>query len=161
MSGRQIAVLIALIGAAAVLLGHQQASQVSSFESWKARHGISFSNQFENAYREKVFLANLAEIEAHNSRNDQTYTMGLNQFSAMTQEEFAETYLTLQAPEDAKKIEGTQDDYTIDGDIDWVSAGAVTPIKNQGSCGSCWAFSATGALEGLSKIQYGGLQSFS
>lgn len=46
-------------------------------------------------------------------------------------------------------------------DIDWVAQGAVTPIKNQGQCGSCWAFSTTGGLEGLSKIAYGDLQSFS
>jgi C1A family cysteine protease len=161
MNGKQIAVLIALIGAAAVLLGHQQASQVSSFESWKARHGISFSNQFENAYREKVFLANLAEIEAHNSRNDQTYTMGLNQFSAMTQEEFAETYLTLQVPESTNAVQHTDEDVSFIGDVDWVSRGAVTGVKNQGQCGSCWAFSATGGLEGLSKLSYENLQSFS
>ena len=159
MDGKQVAVLIALFAAAAMLLNHHSTSTVSQFDQWKATHGISYSSQFENAYRERIFLQNLAEIEAHNARKDQTYTMGINQFTAMTQEEFEEAYLGLIAPESNQNVEINQE-YTVAGDIDWNSQGYVTPVKNQGQCGSCWAFSTTGGLEWLSKSQ-GNLQSFS
>jgi C1A family cysteine protease len=158
MNGKQLAVILAIIGAAAVLLNHQSTSKPSEFEAWKAKHGISFASEFENTYRERIFLENLAKIATHNNNEYRTYDMGVNQFSAMTQEEFAETYLGTIVSQGANNIEST-DDLRV-GDVDWTTQGAVTPVKNQGSCGSCWAFSTTGSLEGLSKLT-GSLQSFS
>jgi len=120
MNGKQLAVLIAFIGAAALLLSQNQGSKVSPFDSWKSQHGVVYASQFENTYRERVFLANLAKVEAHNAQKDKTYEQGLNQFSALTQEEFAQTYLTLIVPEELKNIEPRHEDLNLQ-DCDWVA----------------------------------------
>lgn len=161
MDSKHIALLLAVITAASVIFTQvDRNSAVSEFEAWKAHHGIKYSSSFENAYREKVFLENKLKVELHNADKFKTYEQGLNQFSALTQEEFQQQFLGLVLPENFESVESLSDDVEV-GDVDWTSQGAVTGVKNQGSCGSCWAFSTTGALEGLSKIYYGTLQSFS
>ena len=145
MDGKQVAVLIALIGAAVMLLGHHSAATPSQFEQWKETHGIYYDSQFENAYRERVFLENVAKIEAHNARNDQTYTMGVNQFTALTQEEFEHIYLSAIPPSDAIMLSNREDIELPNGDIDWTTKGRVSGVKNQGQCGSCWSFSTVRA----------------
>ena len=96
MNGKQLATILALVGVVSIaLMGANQASQPSQFESWKKQFGVKYDSMFEEAYRERIFLENLAKIELHNSNKFRTYDMGINQFSALTDEEFADTYLGL------------------------------------------------------------------
>lgn len=150
--------MLAVLGLASVLFMNNGVEKVSEFESWKLKHGIKYDSMFEDAYRERVFLENLAEIKAHNAKAFRTYDQGVNQFTGLTQEEFEQNYLGVIAQ--PVEIVGNDVYEVPNADIDWVSKGYTTAVKNQGQCGSCWAFSATGGLEGLSKAK-GALENFS
>lgn len=161
MDTKLVAILLALLSAASVLYTQYDAKpELSAFESWQTKFNVKYESMFEKAYRERIFLENLAKVELHNSQDFHTYKMGINQFSALTDEEFVSMNLGLIVPESAQ-IEVEQADNFRGADADWTAQGAVTGVKNQGSCGSCWSFSTTGALEGLSKLGYGTLESFS
>ena len=129
-----------------------------SFNEYKNTFGISFDSKIEEKYRERVYAENVAKIEAHNAQNGNSYEMGVNQFSHLTQEEFVETYLKTIV---TKINLGIDESFVSVGDVDWVAQGAVTDVKNQGQCGSCWAFSTTGAIEGLYWLSNKSLKSFS
>jgi len=105
-------------------------------------------------------------VTSWNSDPTQTSTVGLNQFADLTTEEFGALKGCLNMPagvevdSEISEVAPTQDG-ELPSSIDWRAKGAVTPIKNQGQCGSCWAFSTTGSLEGLNFITNNVLLSFS
>ena len=105
-----------------------------------------------------MFLERLERIRKHNSDPTRTYDKGINQFSHLTHNEFVELYLNRRID---NQVEVEIPDNTRLGDVDWTTQGAVTNVKVQGGCAASWAFSTTGALEALSKISKGDLQSFS
>ena len=89
----------------------------------------------------------------------------MNQFADLTQDEFAATYTGLKLESlwsDLPRL-GTNEysGAALASSVDWTTQGAVTPVKNQGQCGSCWSFSTTGALQGAWAISTGNLVSLS
>ena len=138
------------------------------FESWMKVFNKEYSNS-EIDQKYLTWTANDRYIASNNANTELTYTVGHNEFSDMSWEEFAPYYtgvtdaskylrrnknvnhaLSAQAVKDAAPAS-----------IDWSKKNAVTPIKNQGQCGSCWAFSTTGSTEGAYAIASGKLVSLS
>jgi cathepsin L len=131
----------------------------SDWEQWKLIHKRSYSI-VEDKLRKEIFSANAERIASHNRLFDlglKSYRMGLNKFSDMTPTERAEKFLGGKLP---ASFHGAGPAHIPSGrpladDVDWRTKNIVTEIKNQGSCGSCWAFSTTGSVEGQHALATG------
>jgi len=132
------------------------------FYEWMQEHQVQFQNGAEFVRRLAAFRDNLDYIEAHNEQTERTYELGLNAYSHLTSEEFADMFHlgALRPPMlrrgSAEVHAAPKDMSAVPASVDWTSvANVVTPVKNQGNCGSCWSFSATGAIEGAYGIKNG------
>ena len=113
---------------------------ISHNQKYNKRH----ATKEDMEYRYAVYVKNMKKIEEHNAQK-KSFTMAENKFSDLTFEEFKSKYLSAHILHNNMKYynEGEMDK----GHKDWKEEGKVSAVKNQASCGSCWAFSTTGALE--------------
>ena len=136
----------------------------SLFDAWKLKMHRTYASVEEEAAALVAFEANDAIITAHNSRN-LSYTLGHNEFSDLTWDQFRHHHtsklLLNRAPKKGRRLHLTGIGQPLADSVDWVAKGAVTPVKNQGRCGSCWSFSTTGSVEGAYQIASNQLLSLS
>jgi C1A family cysteine protease len=147
----------------AICVTELMAATNPDFESWAALHGKQYATPEERLVRQYYFTKNVYAIENHKSA---TVLLGINKFADVSQEEFSARYLGYRPSMRATGPTETEDDsqmsdISLPESVDWVAAGAVTGVKNQGQCGSCWSFSTTGSVEGAWFLKTGDLISLS
>jgi len=138
------------------------------FVEWMTKYSKSYLPD-EIFPRFEIFKEHMDEVEKHNAGNF-TWTITLNQFSDLTREEFKNTYLRYDplprsggkriTLEELRSLNKGPNAYP-NGAVDWTTKNVVTPVKDQGQCGSCWTFGTTGGIEGAVALKYAHLTSLS
>jgi C1A family cysteine protease len=136
---------------------------VSEFEHTSGSHLLPGSTVHD---RKTIFESKVGEIIEHNMDPDSKYKKGLHSYSDMTDEEFTNYFQIVTAPQDcsathkAVNVQRTKLE-EVPTSWDWRDHNGVTPVKNQGACGSCWAFSTVGCVEAHYLIKYGQFRNLS
>lgn len=142
-----------------------ESPETQQFKAFKLQYGRNYADKLEHEMRFRIFKQNLFQIRQLNRFEQGTAEYGVTEFADMTLDEYKQrTGLVMRNTSDTNEIANPLaeiPDIELPESFDWREKGAVTPVKNQGSCGSCWAFSVTGNIEGLHAVKTGNLQSYS
>jgi C1A family cysteine protease len=129
------------------------------FKAWMEKYDKSY-NVDEHHYRFNIWSKSYDAVNAHNAKG-LSWQLETNMFADLTNEEFAALHLGYNYDPNRVRNVVRLDETSTPAGVDWRKKGAVTGVKDQGSCGSCYTFSSTGALEGLYFIKKGTLVSLS
>jgi len=158
-------ILVAVLFASAVLAETDE----DKFQSFIAKFGKSYSPA-EYSTRFEIFKDNLRKSEALNAQPKQTAVFGVTKFSDLSADEFREQYLISNLTQQTRPLLEKAQRWSAPksakveaypAEFDWNSKGVVTPVYNQGQCGSCWAFSTAESIESMWAIAGNGLHQLS
>jgi cathepsin L len=149
---------VAVLCFSLVAAARTEADYLKAWMEFTAKYQKTYKHD-EVHYRYKIFKATADFVDAHNAKG-LSYTVAINQFSDLTNEEFQTYFMgthvdaTTHVRKGEKQAESSA---PVPASWDWRDKGAVTPVKDQGQCGSCWSFSTTGSTEGCHFITTGQL----
>ncbi|XP_036449123.1 cathepsin L1-like [Colossoma macropomum] len=159
-----VAALVAVASAASISLEDME------FHAWKLKFGKVYHSIEEESQRKMTWLINRKQVLVHNLLADQgikNYRLGMTYFADMNNQEYRQLFKSCLGSFNRTKARGATTflrqavGAPLPDTVDWRTKGYVTDVKDQKDCGSCWAFSATGSLEGQTFRKTGRLVSLS
>jgi len=142
-------VLATLVVATVALKPLREEEHEFLFTKWAQQHGKTYTSPQETIHRYNIFKSNMDTIRAHNAAK-KSHTLAMNRYGDLTNAEFKAQFNGFVPIDNSflrEKNTAQLPTSNLPKEIDWTTSGKVTPVKDQGQCGSCWAFSSTGSLE--------------